>query len=210
MPSFRTKALTLGRSTAACPSGTGRTSLSRFVLGRIFVYPTMPRSLCRPRGAQRRRVSQAANAAGLTQHVSHLYDREGQTPTNQYTVSTSSGRVRTLGSLRRKSHSHPIHSVQYRGEIAGDPIANAILQDLAILEQDQSHDARECQAASSAMRVSPWLQLTRWAAYLCGRDLKMTTVPLSRPDQSPEHALFCLCERVDRLVHELQQVNIRR
>lgn len=52
-----------------------------------------------------------------------------------------------------------------------DSIAASVLQDLAIIEQDQEKRGNIASEEKSEKETSPWLQLTRWLSYLNGHCL---------------------------------------
>lgn len=81
-------------------------------------------------------------------------------------------------------------------------LADAVLRDLAVLEQEQRRGQQVVPEAASTREVSPWLQMTRWAVYLRGCDLPATAALIAQPDPVLEPALGVLCAGLDRAVED--------
>ena len=74
------------------------------------------------------------------------------------------------------------------------------MSELQELENKQQHAGSVFVATSSAKEVSPWLQLTRWLAYLDGHALSDAAKFARLPARVSEDGLTEICKSVDRLV----------
>jgi len=74
----------------------------------------------------------------------------------------------------------------------------AMMSELQELENKQQHAGSVFVATSSAKEVSPWLQLTRWLAYLDGHALSDAAKFARLPARVSEDGLTEICKSVDR------------
>ena len=83
-----------------------------------------------------------------------------QTPISLYAVSASFPYFEV-------ANSHP-PDYTTRVQSQADTLSSRVLQDLAVLEEQQRQGSQILLEVASAKEVSPWLELTRWPDYLGG------------------------------------------
>jgi hypothetical protein len=95
--------------------------------------------------------------------------------------------------------------LQQQAETPDNDLAHTVLQDLATLEHRESQHNKTVPLIVSTKEVSPWLQMTRWPAYLIGRDLRATAALILQPEPGSDIVLHVLCQSLERLIDDAYQ-----
>ena len=88
---------------------------------------------------------------------------------------------------------------------AGGSLSTAVLQQLAVIEEQQTSRSQIIEVPQSTKEVSPWLELTRWPSYLRGHNFLDLAALVMLPDPELEPVLMTLCKSLERLVDDAYQ-----